>query len=141
MSEQKSEVVEQAAFPVSADRLWELVADFGGIDKYMDGVDECHLEGEGVGSRRSIPSAAGTVVESLDRFDPQARTLVYSIVEGPIPFKDYSAQMVVTEDGPEASTLTWTGTFLADGIPVEKAERLASRIYQGGITGYRNALS
>ena len=49
--------------------------------------------------------------------------------------------MVVSEDGPEASTLTWTGTFLADGTPVDKAERFASRIYQGGIAGYRKALS
>jgi hypothetical protein len=136
-----SEVTETGSFAVPADRLWTLVADFGGLADIMDGVEECRLEGEGVGAKRFIPGAAGTVVESLDVFEPENRTLVYSIIEGPLPFKDYSARMVVTEDGPEACTLTWTGTFEAAGIPVEKAERLAGRIYQGGIAGYRNALS
>lgn len=135
-----SEVIETGSFAVPADRLWALVSDFGGLAEIMEGIDECRVEGQGVGATRHIPGKGGTVVESLDVLDPQTRTLVYSIVEGPMPFANYSASMVVTEAGSEASVLTWTGTFDAAGIPTEKAESLASRIYQGGIAGYTKAL-
>ena len=48
-------VTETGSFAVPAERLWELVSDFGGIAKYMDGVDECVVEGEGIGALRKIP--------------------------------------------------------------------------------------
>ena len=48
--------------------------------------------------------------------------------------------MVVTEDDPEACTLTWTGSFEPSGVPAEKAEGLARKIYAGGIAGFATAL-
>ena len=133
-------VTETGSFAVPAQKLWELVSDFGGIAKYMDGVDGCVVEGEGVGSLRKIPIGEGHVVESLDVLDQETFTLVYSIVSGPMPFKDYSASMAITREGEDACLLTWTGTFEANGIPIEKAERIAGGIYRGGIEGYRRAL-
>lgn len=135
-----TEVTRTGDFDVAAERLWELVADFGGIDKYMDGIDECTLEGDGVGALRSIPGQGGVVVERLDVFEPDARTLTYSIIEGNLPFEDYSATMTVTDSGPDASTLTWTGTFEPRGVALDKAERLAGAIYDAGIAGYRRTL-
>ncbi|MFT7602058.1 MAG: hypothetical protein ACI8TP_005024 [Acidimicrobiales bacterium] len=135
-----SSVTESATFAVAADKLWELVADFGGIDKIMDGVESVSTEGEGVGMLRIIPAGDTVVVESLDVFDPDARTLTYAIKSGPLPFKDYSATMVVTENDSDSCTLDWTGTFEPAGVPAEKAERLASGIYRGGIAGYQKAL-
>jgi hypothetical protein len=137
---QKSEVTRSGSFTASPDQVWALVSDFGGIDRIMDAVESCEVEGEGVGSRRTIPMGGGAVVESLDELDHETMTLTYSIVESPLPFKDYSATMVVAPEGGGGSTLTWTGTFLADGIAVEKAEHLAGSIYAGGIAGFRAAL-
>ena len=94
-------VTETGSFAVPAERLWELVSDFGGIAKYMDGVDECVVEGEGIGALRKIPIGNDHVVESLDVLDLESLTLVYSMVSGPMPFRDYSASMVVTRDGEE----------------------------------------
>jgi len=139
MSE-KSKVVETHSFAVPAEKLWALVADFGGIDKIMDGIEECAVEGEGVGATRSIPMGEGCVVEALDVLDPEKKILTYSIVSGPMPFKNYSSTMVVVADGEDACTLTWTGTFEAAGVPREKAERIASGVYRGGIAGYGRAL-
>ena len=137
---QSSEVIETGSFAAPAAKLWELVADFGAIDKIMDGIEECLVEGEGVGATRTIPMGEGQIVESLDVLDHEKMTLTYSIVSGPMPFKDYSATMVVTADGEDACTLNWTGTFEAAGVPAEKAERIASGIYRGGIAGYGKAL-
>ncbi|MFV0524434.1 MAG: SRPBCC family protein [Acidimicrobiales bacterium] len=134
------EVTRVGRYDVAADRLWTLVSDFGGIADILDGVGSCQLDGEGVGAIRSIPAAGGTVRERLDELDPDAHRLTYSIIDGPMPFADYSATMAITEDGADACTLTWTGRFRPDGIPAGKAERLAGGIYEGGIDGFRAAL-
>ena len=135
-----SVVIETASFAVPASSLWALVSDFGAIDKIMEGIDECVLEGDGVGALRKVTTANGEIVESLDALDHENMTLVYSIVSGPMPFKDYSATMVVTADGDESCSLTWTGSFEASGVPAEKADRIASGVYRGGIAGYSKAL-
>ena len=136
----KSEVTRSRTFAASPARLWDLVADFGSLDEIMDGIDSCEMEGEGVGAKRTMVMGGGPpVVESLDVLDHDGMTLTYSILEAPLPFKDYSATMVVAPDG-DGCSLTWTGTFEADGVPVEKAEGIAGSIYDGGIAGYRKAL-
>jgi hypothetical protein len=136
---QRSEVTETGSFAAGPRQLWERVSDFGGIDRIMAGIESCETEGEGVGSRRSIPMAGGVVVETLDALDDEAMSLTYSIVESPLPFRDYSATMLVSGEG-EGSMLTWSGTFVADGAPSEQAESLASAIYRGGMAGFRSAL-
>ena len=133
-------VVETGSFAVPASRLWELVSNFGALDEIMDGIDECVLEGEGIGATRRVTTRNGQIVESLDVLDHEKMTLTYSIVSGPMPFKDYSATMVVTADGDDSCSLTWTGSFEADGVPAEKADRIASGVYRGGIAGYAKAL-
>lgn len=135
-----SVVIETASFAVPASRLWELVKEFGAIDKIMDGIDECVLEGDGIGATRRITTANGQIVESLNVLDHEKMTLVYSIVSGPMPFKDYSATMVVAADDDDSCSLTWTGSFEPDGVPTEKADRIASGVYRGGIAGFSKAL-
>lgn len=136
---QQSEVTRSGTFAASPDELWTMVRDFGGLHKFMDGMDAYPVEGEGVGAVRRIPMGGGEVVESLDVLDEDSRTLTYSITESPLPFKDYSATMVVTAEG-DGSALNWTGTFQADGVPVADAEALAGNIYSGGIAGFGKAL-
>jgi hypothetical protein len=116
------------------------VSNFGALDEIMDGIDECVLEGDGIGATRRITTGNGQIVESLNVLDHEKMTLTYSIISGPLPFKDYSATMVVTADSDDSCSLTWTGSFEADGVPVEKADRIASGIYRGGIAGYTKAL-
>lgn len=137
---QKSEVTRTGNFAAAPAELWRLVSDFGGLDKIMDGIESFEAEGEGVGSTRSIAMGGGVVVESLDALDPDAMTLTYSMLETPLPFKDYSATMVVSANGESGSTLSWTGSFEPHGVPAEKAEKLAGNIYSGGIAGYAKAL-
>ncbi len=136
----KSEVTRTGTFAASPDELWAMVSDFGGLDKFVDGLEPYETEGEGVGAKRSIPMGGGVVVETLDALDDDARSLTYSIVESPLPFKDYAATMTVGADGESGSSLTWTGTFEPDGASKEDAEKLAGNIYSGGIAGFTKAL-
>ena len=43
----------------SADRVWELFRDFGGISRFSQGIDSCTVEGEGVGAVRTLTMGGG----------------------------------------------------------------------------------
>lgn len=137
---QKSEVTRTGSFAAGPTALWGVVSDFGGLDKVVDGMDPYETKGEGVGAVRSLPMGGGMVVERLDVLDQDSMTLTYSIIDSPLPFKDYSATMIVAPEGESGSSLTWTGTFEADGAPVADAEKLAGNIYSGGIAAFSKAL-
>ncbi len=135
----KSEVVvtDTVAAPIAD--VWRLAADFGGLDKIMDGIESLEIEGEGVGMLRKIPMGGGEVVERLEELDEASYRTAYSIVSSPLPFKDYYAiiQLSEAEGGTEVE---WSGSFEPDGAPAEKAEKLARGIYAGGINGFKKAL-
>jgi hypothetical protein len=40
----------------------------------------------------------------------------------------------------EGTAIEWSSTFEPVGVPAEKAERLATRIYEAGIAGIKKAL-
>lgn len=135
----KSEVVvtDTVAAPIAD--VWRLASDFGGLDKIMDGIESLETEGEGVGMTRTIPMGGGQVVERLEELDGASYRTAYSIISAPLPFKDYYAIIQLSEaDG--GTEIEWSGSFEPDGVPAEKAEKLARGIYAGGINGFKKAL-
>jgi hypothetical protein len=74
-------VAVDAEYQTSADRVWKILADFGGIGSWAPGVESCDLEGEGIGSVRSIAMPGGIVMkERLDSLDEAGRSLSYAII-------------------------------------------------------------
>ncbi|MEM7337112.1 MAG: SRPBCC family protein [Actinomycetota bacterium] len=135
----KSEVVVTDTIAAPIADVWRLAADFGGLDEIMDGIDACETEGEGIGMLRTLAMGGGSVVERLEELDESAHRMAYSIISAPLPFKDYYAAIDLTEA--EGGTgISWSGSFEPDGVPAEKAERLAQGIYAGGIEGFKKAL-
>ncbi|MCP5026651.1 MAG: SRPBCC family protein [Actinomycetia bacterium] len=135
----KSEVVVTDTVAASIADVWRVASDFGGIDKIMDGIESLETEGEGVGMLRKIPMGGGEVVERLEELDEANYRTAYSIITAPLPFKDYYAviQLSEVEGGTEVA---WSGSFEPDGVPAEKAEKMARGIYAGGINGFKKAL-
>jgi len=132
-------VTVQERFDQPVQEVWPLVADFGGIGKYLKGV-ECTVEGDGIGSERSIAMGGATIVERLTWFDPADHSLSYTILDaGPLPFSRYVATIRLQAEG--AGTLaTWEGHFEPSGVPEEEAAKVAHGIYSGGLKGYKKAL-
>ena len=136
---EKSEVTVTDTINAPIADVWRLASDFGGLDRIMDGIDSCETEGEGIGMTRTLPMGGGAVVERLEELDESAHRMAYSIISAPLPFKDYYAAIDLAEvDG--GTGITWSGRFEPDGVPAEKAERLAHNIYAGGIAGFKKAL-
>ena len=81
------EIRVSADLAAPADTIWQLLADFGNIQRWWpdDGaicIQDVQIEGQGIGMIRHIQNrgARHRVSERLDFLDPATRTLVLSIV-------------------------------------------------------------
>ena len=124
----------------SADQVWELFRDFGGITRFSQGIDSCTVEGEGLGAVRTITMGGGLKLqERLEAFDDGGRTLSYAIIgDHPLPFDNYLSTIKVVAQG-DACTVEWSSTYDPKGT-ADQASGLIQGIYKGGITGIKKAL-
>lgn len=117
---------------VSAERLWELIADFGNV-AWIEGIDKAEIEGEGPGMVRIMN---GEVREQLETLDPASMTLTYTIPSGlPLPVKNYHSTMQVKAEGADRCRLTWTCRADPDGVTDEQARQTMTGMY-GAMIGW-----
>lgn len=116
-----------------ADRIWTVLADFGGFLEWAGGPDDTiRLEGDGIGMVRHLNMTVGEVGERLTELDAEQQILAYELVHGtPIGMKAYRAQVQVKAEGEECE-LYWLGAFepVDPAAEDEVADTLAST-YQG----------
>ncbi len=128
----------KTAIEASADTIWQIVRDYGGNGRYVAAISGIVVEGQGVGAIRTITLQDGAeLVERLDIFDDDARTLTYSIVKSPLPLADYVATMTVRELAPSRCELQWSSTFEPDGAPEAEAKAIVEGIYGMGFEGLK----
>jgi hypothetical protein len=104
-----------AEFPVPASRIWELIADFGGIGEWWPQgmLTRIEVEGEGIGMVRHMHTVVGLVLsERLDGLDPSERRIDLSIT-GDLPggISSYAAFGRVVEVAADRCRLEWTGRY------------------------------
>ncbi len=134
----EAKVVKDVAAP--ADKVFEILGAFDGIKKGGP-IEDVRYEGEGVGMVRYLTMGGSQVVERLDVHDSANRVMTYAIIneDSPLPFSNYSATVLVKDNGDDTSTVEWTGTFDPKGDE-EAAINTATGIYAGGIKGAKIAL-
>jgi carbon monoxide dehydrogenase subunit G len=124
----------------SADRVWELFRDFGGIQRFSSGFEKVEVSGSGIGAVRTITLPGGAALqERLEAFDERGRKLQYAIVGGPIPVASYLATIEVKDEG-KACRIDWSSHFEAKGISDEQARAMIEGVYKSGIAGVRKSL-
>jgi Polyketide cyclase / dehydrase and lipid transport len=127
----------------SAPRVWDAIGDFAGVAKWLPAAAKSVGEGEGVGMRRRIKLVnGGTLVERLEEMNEAERYYAYSIIEGPLPVRDYRAAIHVRPSLDEASsTIEWTASFVPkDDVPATDAERQVAMVFEAGIANLRQKL-
>lgn len=127
-----AEVREEGELGASADEVWKVVGDFVGLIEGMGLPVEA--EGEGIGQTRKISMGPAPIIERLEERDEDAKKIVYSIVEGPLPVTSYVSTMQLSDAGEGRSKLTWSSTFEPVGDEAT-AKQIVSGIYTGGIKG------
>ena len=127
----------------SASAVWELVRDFGGIEKWSGaGIEGCSVEGEGIGAVRTIRIPGGAELkERLEAFDDAGRSFQYSIVgDGPLPVRDYLSTLTVVEGGAERCTVDRSSRFEPAGADEARVKQILEGVYRGGIAGIKKTL-
>jgi len=96
----------------SADDVWKVLRDFGGIGDVMPGIDKCTVDGD----VRTLEMMGMTVKEKLRNLDDDARTVSYSLIESPLGnLESHTATITVTPEG-SGSHVTWGVDITPDDL-------------------------
>ena len=115
---------------VSADQVWKLIGGFNALPDWHPSVVTSELTQEGQTRTLSL-AGGGTIIEKLEKVDDDARTYTYSIVDSPLPVKNYTATITVTGEG-DNSTIEWSSDFEAAGASAEDSMKAIQDVYQAG---------
>ena len=86
----------------SADDVWALIGDFGGLGDWMPGIESCELDGD----VRKLQTMGMEIHEQQMSRDDATRTISYSIVQSPMPVEHHLATLSVAPEG-DGAVLTW----------------------------------
>jgi hypothetical protein len=126
----------------SADRVWDLLRDFGGIQRFSSAIESVSVQGEGIGAVRTLTLPGGlTLQERLEALDDASRSLSYAIVGShPLPFDDYLSTIRLSEDG-DGCQIEWSSSFAPRGGAEAQAAGMVEGIYRSGIAGIKKTLA
>jgi len=129
----------QQDYAHSADKVWAITGNFGGLKEWLPGILACRVEGSGAADTggdavRIVDVFDGSVTkERLEAFDAARRTYSYSILEakGFDASSEYFATFTVTPLDANSCRINWGASFkLPASIPAEKGERARQKVAQ-----------
>ena len=110
----------------SADDVWAIVRDFGGIAAWSPGLDSCTVDGD----ERTVKMFGMEILERLVSSDDTARQLVYSVIGG-VPVTHHEATITVTPAG-AGSHVTWVAK-----VEPDEMTDLMKRSYDGAVAALK----
>jgi carbon monoxide dehydrogenase subunit G len=125
----------------TADAVWPVVSDFGGITRFMAGLEKVDVSGSGIGAVRTVTVAGGNQLqERLESFDAKARSFSYSVLPGTLPVQNYLATVKLADAGSGKTRITWTARFDAPGLSEAQVGPLSKgmeQAYGAAISGLK----
>ena len=127
-------IVEKTTINAPANEVWKTIRSFGGVEKYLPIVTHSVVEGNGVGSTRTctIQGLGGQgdskAIEKLDYINDEERTIAYSIIEAPMPVKNFVNTVQVIDLGNNKSEIEWQSSFESNGVPEDQAKKMIQDI-------------
>lgn len=116
---------------VSADQLWLMIGKFNALPDWHPAVEKSELNKQGETRTLSL-AGGGEIVEKLESADDHSKTYTYSIVDSPLPVKNYVSTIKVSGSGDNA-TVEWSSEFDAAGMPDNDAVKAIEGVYQAGL--------
>lgn len=102
-------VVSSVEVPADAPRVWEVVGNFAGFDKFIPALSHIEMTGEGVTSlRKKFFKDGNLVVEQLNSRDDQALSMTWTTIYNTLGIANLWAAMSVEPLGEGKSRATWT---------------------------------
>ena len=114
------------------DDVWSYAGDFCAISVWHPAVETCEISEEGGDTYRILTLGDGAQIK--ERHDGDTATgYSYTIIEGPLPVKDYSSTFMAEGDA-MSTTINWSSTFMAEGASDEDAVGVITGVYDGGLS-------
>ena len=117
-----------------AGKVWDLVGGFDSIHKWLPGVKSVTMKSAKV--RELVLDGGSTVTEELLGESAMPRSYTYSIVAG-MPVTGHVSTLMVVEEGPEASTISWVCTYSVKGAPEAEVRKSIGDFYRAGIANLK----
>lgn len=124
-------VTVQRELPVTADKAWALVSDFGDIS-WAPGMDKVEVTGEGPGMVRAIhmPGDTPPIEERLEALDHDNRVMEYTIPGGmPMPLTGYHAWAKVVPLDEDRCRIDWSCKAQEIDVSPQEAEAIVAGFY------------
>ena len=123
-----------------ADVVWARVGDFGTLHTYQPGIVNCTLDGEGIGSVRTLHFADGRQLrERLEQLDTGAHTMQFTFADTDTPFQDYHCTVHVQDLGDGRSEISWS-SVCEPQIPEETARPPLEAAYRAALGALQEQL-
>ena len=121
------ESIRETEIPASAQAVWDLIADFGAIERWWPegGLDKVVQHGQGIGMVREIHTSFGmTLSEKLEALDADTMQIELTIVgDLPAGIESYRAHGRVLATGDRSCRLEWCGRYSVPGPEQEAPAR------------------
>jgi hypothetical protein len=138
-----------AVLPVSADRVWEYLRDFGNIADWHPGIASGELEhgaGDQVGAVRRLTGPGGEIFrERLVALDDVERSYTYELFESPFPVRSYRSILRVTPVTDSGLAFAeWYAWYDADtdaGDEASLTKTFARGVFATGLTALQERFS
>jgi mxaD protein len=124
--------------PYSAEAVWAVIGDFGGLHRWHPQVRRLDLSWEG--RIRTLHYVNGArVVERLEARNDSARRYMYVLVDGSLPLHACRSRLEALADGTHCR-VTWYSDFDALGDGEQAAKSTLQQIYRCGLAALATAV-
>jgi len=98
---EKQVVANEATFSANADSVWVYLSDLGNLENLVPStIKKSTLVGEGLGSVVTLDlQNGGKIVEKVVKFNSKKRLISYTMMETPLPIRNYLAYFKVKQIG------------------------------------------
>jgi len=125
---------------VAADEIWNLIGGFNTLPDWHPAIEKSELQEEG-SMRKLCLAGGGTIIEKLEKLDPNERVYSYTIVDSPLPVANYKSTIKVIDQGEGKATVQWSSEFNAEGTSEQDAIDAIQGIYQAGFDNLKKIFS
>lgn len=121
---------------VDPDRVWNAIAAGDGLDKWLPVITYCRLEGSGAGATRYCTMANGAQLkERILEVDHARRVFRYSIDEHPLPARNLTGTVQISDLGDGATAVSWGARFEVEPADRNELEGMFRDVYDQAIRG------
>jgi hypothetical protein len=101
------------SLPAPAELAWAAIRAIGGLDRWFPIIDQCLVDGEGIGATRKLVLAeGGYMLDVVELLDDAAKRFGYHRIELPFPVADYHGTVAISAIDQHRSKIIWTVVFI-----------------------------